>query len=84
MILFYKYFIKRLSVLKAYKYRIYPTKSQIELIEKHFGCARFVYNYFLDFRQKEFAKGKKVGYSVTQAELTKLKRLDEYKWLFVH
>jgi len=30
-------------MLKAYKYRIYPTKSQIELIEKHFGCARFVY-----------------------------------------
>ena len=68
-------------MLKAYKYRIYPTKSQIELIEKHFGCTRFVYNYFLDFRQKEYAKGKKVGYSVTQAELTKLKRLDEYKWL---
>jgi len=68
-------------MLKAYKYRIYPTKSQIELIEKHFGCARFVYNYFLDFRQKEYAKGKKVGYSVTQAELTKLKKLDEYKWL---
>ncbi len=68
-------------MLKAYKYRIYPTKSQIELIEKHFGCARFVYNYFLDFRQKEYVKGRKVGYSVTQAELTKLKQQEEYKWL---
>jgi putative transposase len=68
-------------MLKGYKYRIYPTKSQIELIEKHFGCARFVYNYFLDFRQKEYVKGRKVGYSITQAELTKLKKLDEYKWL---
>jgi len=69
-------------VLKAYKYRIYPTKTQITLIEKHFGSTRFLYNYFLDYRQKEYAKGnKKVGYIITQAELTKLKKLDEYKWL---
>jgi len=68
-------------VLKAYKYRIYPTKAQITLIEKHFGCSRFIYNYFLDFRQKEYVKGKKVNYNTTQAELTKLKNLDEYKWL---
>jgi len=69
-------------VLKAYKYRIYPTKTQITLIEKHFGSTRFLYNYFLDYRQKEYAKGnKKVSYNITQAELTKLKKLEEYKWL---
>ena len=68
-------------MLKAYKYRIYPTKTQITLIEKHFGCSRFIYNYFLDFRQKEYVKGKKVNYNTTQVELTKLKKLDEYKWL---
>ena len=69
-------------MLKAYKYRIYPTKAQKTLIEKHFGSTRFLYNYFLDYRQKEYAKGnKKVGYMITQAELTKLKKLDEYKWL---
>jgi len=64
------------------KYRIYPTKTQITLIEKHFGSTRFVYNYFLDYRQKEYAKGnKKVGYMITQAELTKLKKQEEYQWL---
>jgi len=69
-------------VLKAYKYRIYPTKTQITLIEKHFGSTRFLYNYFLDYRQKEYAKGnKKVSYNITQAELTQLKKLEEYKWL---
>ena len=36
-------------MLKAYKYRIYPTKNQTELIEKHFGSNRFLYNYFLDY-----------------------------------
>ena len=69
-------------MLKAVKYRIYPTKTQITLIEKHFGSTRFLYNYFLDYRQKEYAKGnKKVSYNTTQAELTKLKKLEEYKWL---
>ena len=32
---------------KAYKYRIYPNKQQEELIQKTFGCVRFVYNHFL-------------------------------------
>ena len=41
------------------KYRIYPTKTQITLIEKHFGSTRFLYNYFLNYRQKEYAKGNK-------------------------
>ncbi|MCT8140310.1 IS200/IS605 family element transposase accessory protein TnpB [Anaerobacillus sp. CMMVII] len=34
-------------VKKAYKFRIYPTKSQIDLINKTIGCARFVFNFFL-------------------------------------
>jgi putative transposase len=69
-------------MLKAYKYRIYPNKTQIQLIEKHFGSTRFLYNYFLEYRQKAYANGnKKAGYMVTQAELTKLKKLDEYVWL---
>ncbi len=46
-------------MLKAYKYRIYPSKAQITLIEKHFGSTRFLYNFFLDYRQKEYAKGNK-------------------------
>ena len=33
---------------KAYKYRIYPNKKQQELIQKTFGCTRFVYNYYLE------------------------------------
>lgn len=32
---------------KAYKFRIYPNKEQIILINKSFGCSRFVYNYYL-------------------------------------
>ena len=68
-------------MLKAFKYRIYPTKTQIQLIEKHFGSTRFLYNYFLDYRQKEYAKGQKVNYMTTQLKLTELKKLKDYEWL---
>ena len=68
-------------MLKAFKYRIYPTKTQIQLIEKHFGSTRFLYNYFLDYRQKEYAKGQKVNYMITQGKLTELKSQKEYEWL---
>lgn len=33
---------------KAYKFRLYPNDDQIILINKTFGCARFIYNYFLE------------------------------------
>lgn len=39
-------------VNKAYKFRIYPNKKQIELINKTIGCSRFVFNFFLG-KQKE-------------------------------
>lgn len=37
-------------MLKAYKYRIHPNKQQEELIQKTFGCCRFVYNQCLSFK----------------------------------
>ena len=36
------------KVLKGYSFRLYPTKEQKILIEKSFGCSRYIYNYFLD------------------------------------
>ncbi len=42
-------------VLKAYKYRISPTKSQAELINKHIGSCRFVYNLALETKQMAYA-----------------------------
>jgi putative transposase len=42
-------------VLKAFKYRIYPTASQVELIHKHMGACRFVYNLALEVKQAAYA-----------------------------
>lgn len=33
---------------KAYKFRLYPDRKQIELINKTFGSGRYVYNHYLD------------------------------------
>nr|DAK38053.1 MAG TPA: endonuclease [Caudoviricetes sp.] len=30
---------------KAYKFRLYPTQKQRVLLNKTFGCVRFVWNY---------------------------------------
>ena len=46
-------------MLKMYKYRIYPNESQVELINKTFGCTRFVYNKALAYRKELYNKEKK-------------------------
>ena len=65
---------------KSFKMRIYPTEEQKNLIDKSFGCVRYVYNYFLDFKQKEYKEyGNKYSYSATSKLLTSLKK--ELTWL---
>ena len=38
--------------IRGYKYRAYPNNKQKEFFEKNFGCCRFVYNYYLEAKQK--------------------------------
>ena len=65
---------------KAYKFRIYPNKTQESLLQKTFGCVRFIYNHFLDRRIKAYEQNKKnIGYNECSKELTQLKK--EKKWL---
>ena len=66
----------------GFKFRIYPNKTQQELINKTLGCCRFVYNHFLAIRGDEWtANNNSVTYSQTSAMLTDLKRYEEYSWL---
>ena len=46
-------------MLKAYKHRIYPTKDQIELLNKHFGCCRLIYNLALESKRLAYSGNKK-------------------------
>lgn len=67
---------------KAFKYRIYPTNAQISLISQNFGNARFIYNYFLDLKQKTYEESKEsISLTKTQSMMTKLKQETDYSWL---
>ena len=41
-------------MLKAFKFRLYPTKAQAEKINQNIGCARLVYNLMLDAKTKHY------------------------------
>ncbi|MDO5440097.1 MAG: RNA-guided endonuclease TnpB family protein [Erysipelotrichaceae bacterium] len=60
---------------KAFKYRIYPSDSQVILIEKTFGCTRFIYNKMLNDKITYYEKNKK-SLHITPASYKK-----EYVWL---
>ncbi len=69
-------------VTRAYKVRIYPTKLQIQQIEKTFGCCRFVYNFFLAKSIKDYQESKTSNnYNQNSALLTEIKKDEKYKWL---
>jgi len=69
-------------VNKTYKFQIYPNEEQEILLSKHFGCSRFVYNYFLNERKEQYQKDKKSDNYYKQAKtLTDLKKKEEFEWL---
>ncbi len=69
-----------MNTYRAYKLRIYPTDLQRELIEKTFGCTRYIYNNFLAERKNKYEESKiKVHVYEQLKELTDLKR--EKEWL---
>ena len=69
-------------IQKAYKFRLYPSTTQKELIDKTIGCCRFVYNHYLNERiiaYKENNISLKVNDNINN--LSKLKKLEEFYWL---
>ena len=70
------------KINRTYKFRLYPTKAQTELLARHFGCARFVYNYFLNQRIEQYSlTGKSDNYNAQAKTLTELKKQEDTAWL---
>ncbi|OOB79396.1 MAG: transposase [Epulopiscium sp. Nuni2H_MBin001] len=68
------------EVEKAYRFRAYPNKAQKNLMDKTFGCVRFVYNFFLGKTMQAYADYKESpSYKKCSKELTGLKQ--ELEWL---
>ena len=64
----------------AYQFRIYPNREQENLIQRTFGCCRFVYNHYLDLRQKAYAEnGADVNVYECMRDLVLLK--NQHPWL---
>ena len=61
---------------KAHKFRIYPNQKQKEILNKTFGCCRFVYNHYLAKRIALYETSKT---TLTYKDLTQLK--SELTWL---
>ena len=67
---------------KAYKYRLYPTKEQEVLLSKHFGSARWVYNYALNKKIVAYQTNKEsLSRFTIQKDLVTLKKSEDTKWL---
>ena len=67
-------------MFKAFKYRLYPTEPQKELIAKHIGSSRFVYNLALETKNTAYL-GSKHNFSPFDLikQLPELKK--ECEWL---
>jgi putative transposase len=62
-------------VKKAYKFRIYPTDEQKEIINKTIGCSRYVYNHFLALWNTEYeTTGKGLTYNKCAIQIPTLKK----------
>ena len=70
------------KINRTYKFRLYPNKAQTDLLAKHFGCTRFVYNYFLNQRKEQYKLiGKSDNYYAQAKTLTTLKKQEATAWL---
>ena len=68
-----------MNTYKAYKLRIYPTDFQRELLEKTFGCTRYIYNNFLAERKNKYEESKtRISVYEQLKKLTDLKRAKEW------
>ena len=69
-------------MLRAYKYRIYPTDNQKVLLAKTFGCCRFVYNWALNLKKAAYEERKETLGNVYLTNLMKSELKAEFEWLF--
>ena len=68
-------------MLRAYKYRIYPTDEQKVLFAKTFGCCRFVYNWALNLKITAYRERKETLGNVYLTNLMKSELKAEHEWL---
>lgn len=67
-------------MLRATKFRLYPTAEQELHFRRSFGCCRFAYNFALNLVNETYKEtGKGLGRFAIQKAITELKK--EYEWM---
>ena len=70
-------------MIKSFKIRLFPTKEQEDLMWKHIGCSRFIYNYMLAKQEELYKAGEKHLSAFDMMNLLKpLKKDGEHDWLY--
>jgi putative transposase len=65
-------------MIKAFKFRLYPTIDQSKQLNQHIGSCRFVYNWALDQKVKTYEQ---IGKSISRFDLNKLIPNHSRVWL---
>jgi len=70
------------NIHRTYKFELLPNEEQKTLLDKHFGCVRYIYNHFLNERKEQYQSDKKTDNYYGQAKtLTELKKKEDTIWL---
>ena len=78
------YETKRLpgTINKAFKYQLRPNKEQRGLLAKTFGCARFVFNHFVNLAIDNYKRtGKGLSYEDQTKLLVAIQQHPDNEWL---
>ena len=70
------------KLMKSYKFRLYPNKSQQEILNQWIGSSRWIWNYMLDMNKSKYEKEKKFAFYIEMNNLLPdLKKQPETSWL---
>ena len=69
-------------MIETIKVQLRPNNKQLTKLFQYAGCTRFAYNWTLAKEQENYKQGNKfLQDGELRKEFTKMKKLDEYKWL---
>lgn len=70
-------------MIKSFKIRLYPTQDQEQLMWKHIGCCRYIWNYMLALQQQRYENGEKHLSAFDMInQLKPLKTDGDHSWLY--
>lgn len=70
-------------MIKSFKIRLYPTQDQEQLMWKHIGCCRYIWNYMLALQRQRYENGEKYLSAFDMVnQLKPLKTDGEHGWLY--